>query len=78
MTEINAGETELEAEPLQILEPELERTYDGDFAIEDDDELPLADPLDEPPFGDDEDEEDEYEKDNREGWEGNIEKWNDL
>lgn len=55
--------------------PELERVYDGDFAIEDDDEVP-SDSHDESPFDEDE-EEDEYEKDNREGWEGNIEKWND-
>jgi hypothetical protein len=55
--------------------PELERVYDGDFAIEDDDEVPI-DSHDESPFDEDE-EEDEYEKDNREGWEGNIEKWND-
>jgi hypothetical protein len=78
MTEINAVEPELEVEPLLILEPALERAYDGDFAVEDDDELPPADPYYQSPFGDDEDEEDEYEKDNREGWEGNIEKWNDL
>ncbi|CAI8789084.1 hypothetical protein EMIT0P253_10495 [Pseudomonas sp. IT-P253] len=60
-------------------EPDVERVYDGDFAIEDDDEEPV-DPFYESPFQDqmDEDEEDEYEKDNREGWEGNIEKWNDA
>lgn len=67
----------IEDELEQASEPEPERPYDGDFAIEDDDEEP-NDPFDEPPHFDDEDEEDEYEKDNREGWEHNIEKWNDL
>ncbi|UVK81272.1 hypothetical protein LOY46_17030 [Pseudomonas sichuanensis] len=57
-------------------EHEPEREYDGDFAIEDDDEE-QGDPFYESPYDDDE-EEDEYEKDNREGWEHNIEKWNDL
>lgn len=66
-------EDELEQAP----EPEPERQYDGLFAIEDDDEEPV-DPLYEPQYPDEDDEEDEYEKDNREGWEHNIEKWNDL
>ncbi|WP_155642320.1 hypothetical protein [Pseudomonas alabamensis] len=70
-------EPEHELEPELEPEPELERVYDGDFAVEDDDEEP-GDPFYDSPYDDDEDEEDEYEKDNREGWEHNIEKWNDL
>ncbi|SFB19274.1 hypothetical protein [Azotobacter beijerinckii] len=58
-------------------EPEHEHLLDDD-GIPEDDFDDLEDDEEGPDPILDEDEEDDYERDNREGWEGNIERWNDL
>ena len=65
--------------PHDAVEPEHEHLLDQEFtSVEDDDEDDVDDEGEGPdPFVDEEDE-DDYDRSVREGWEGNIEKWNDL
>lgn len=65
--------------PNDAVEPEHEHLLDQELASVDSDEEDDVDDEEEgpDPFIDEEDE-DDYDRSVREGWEGNIEKWNDL
>ena len=63
--------------PNDAVEPEHEHLLDQEFSSVDDDDVVDDEGEGPDPFIDEEDE-DDYDRSVREGWEGNIEKWNDL